>query len=113
MKTAVNIGVLLLSLFSFSCAHSVMRGSVAMKISDSEAHVCLGEGEVKIGDRVKLYRNVCKQELSAGKSAVGATSCRKAAVGMGTVEKILNEHYSVVKFEDGVKFEEGAFVEKQ
>jgi N-methylhydantoinase B/oxoprolinase/acetone carboxylase alpha subunit len=94
------------------CAHRVMRGSVAMKTSDTEAHVCMGKGEVTAGDRVRLFENACGGEGAGLRSGIG-TSCEKVELGMGTVEKVLNEHYSVVKFDKGVRFEKGTFVEKQ
>ena len=90
------------------CAHGLMRGSVAMKTSESEAHVCLGQGEVKAGDRVELFKNVCVRGGSKG----GGGSCEKRTLGKGTVQEVLNSHYSVVKFDSGVQFEEGTFVEK-
>ena len=93
------------------CAHGLMRGSVAMKVSDTEAHVCIGEGEVKSGDRVTLFRNECTPEGSSGRDGRGGGTCEKRQLGMGTVQEILNDHYSVVKFDSGVKFEEGTFVE--
>ncbi len=92
------------------CAsHGTMRGSVVMKADDGEAHVCLGEGEVKAGDRVALFKNVCK---SSGSKAQGQV-CEKVKVGNGVVERTLNEHYSVVRVDPGVVFEEGTTVEKQ
>ncbi len=92
------------------CAHSTMRGSVAMKANDEEAHVCMGDKEVKAGDRVALYKNQCTP--GAGKSGA-AEPCRKVKIGEGTVERVLNEHYSVVKVDPGVQFEEGTVVEKE
>ena len=41
-----------------SCAstkHKYMRGSVAMKLDNKTAHVCLGDNEVKTGDKVLFY----------------------------------------------------------
>ena len=109
MKTLI----LLVMIAGFSgCAHNVMRGSVAMKISDNEAHVCLGKGEVAVGDRVTLFRNACVG--AAGTSGDrGGASCEKKEVGMGSVQRILNQHYSVVKFDQDVQFDEGSFVEKR
>ena len=91
------------------CAHGTMRGSVAMKESVNEAHVCLGEGEVKVGDRVALYKNVC---TGGGKSRGEGAGCTKKLLGNGIVEETLNNHYSVVKVDPGVQFEEGTLVEK-
>ena len=94
------------------CAHSVMRGSVAMKISANEAHVCLGKGEIEAGDRVRLFRNVCTGK-GVGDRDIGRGSCEKKEIGMGSVQEVLNSHYSIVKFDQGVQFEEGTFVEKK
>lgn len=108
---------LLIALFVLiitGCAHhSLMRGTVAMKISDTEAHVCINNFEVKEGERVTLFRNVCptKGERLVLAQTTGIV-CKKVQVGMGTVTKILNEHYSIVKFDTGVTFDEGSFIEK-
>jgi hypothetical protein len=104
---------LVLTTLVVSCAHKTMRGGVAMKVSDTEAHVCLGEGEVKEGDRVNAFYNDCQSKDSGGKDGAYGVACVKTRLGTGIVTKILNDHYSVVKFEDGVKFTEGTFVEKR
>lgn len=97
------------------CAHSTMRGSVAMKASGDEAHVCMGDNEVKAGDKVALFKNVCTGAGSGGRSGdrSDSRSCKKVKLGDGVVERTLNEHYSVVKVDSGVQFEEGTVVEKQ
>jgi hypothetical protein len=111
---------LVATVFSISmlagCAHSTMRGSVAMKGNDEEAHVCLGDKEVKAGDRIALFKNVCTGgKGGGGRSGEGGGSgaCKKVKLGEGTVERTLNEHYSVVKVDPGVQFEEGSIVEKE
>ncbi len=95
------------------CAHGLMRGSVAMKVSDTEAHVCMDNTEAKVGDRVTLFRNNCPTKGGRARSGDGGGSCEKVQLGQGTVTEILNQHYSVVKFDPGVSFEEGSFVEKR
>lgn len=95
------------------CAHGIMRGSVAMKTSENEAHVCLGNGEVKPGDRVQVFRNVCPGKGPNIRASSSGAFCRKEGIGLGTVAQVLNEHYSVVKFDPGVPFEEGTLIEKQ
>lgn len=97
------VAVVLVSLGGCA-AHGTMRGSVVMKISDTEAHVCMGKGEVREGDRVDLYSDVCKPDGIR-------VSCRRASAGSGTVEKVLDDHYSVVRFTPGTRFEEGDTVE--
>lgn len=96
------------------CAHGLMRGSVAMKVSDTEAHVCMDKTEAKVGDRVTLFKNACTGSSGGIRTGLGAPrSCEKVQLGQGTVTEILNNHYSVVKFDAGVPFEEGTFVEKR
>lgn len=97
------------SAFSLTSCMTTMRGSVAMKTSDTEAHVCLGKGEVEPGDRVSLYRNDCPN--LAGKK-VGENACRKVKIGEGTVKEVLNDHYSVITLPPGIEFKEGTIVEK-
>ncbi|MEO6098153.1 MAG: hypothetical protein ABIW76_21805 [Fibrobacteria bacterium] len=83
-------------------AHSRMRGSVAMKVSDQEAHVCLGNTEVAVGDKLSVYKNDCPSKQR----------CKKIRLGEAKVTQVLDEHYSVVQFDPGVVFEEGTLVEK-
>lgn len=90
------------------CAHGVMRGSVAMKTSENEAHVCMDKSEAKVGEKVRLFTNKC---IKGSPKTKEGTSCEKVYLGDGVVTANLNDHYSAVKFDDGVKFEEGSFVE--
>lgn len=106
MKLAmITLGTV--ALIMTGCAHSKMRGSVAMKESDREAHVCLDRGDVKVGDKVQLFSNRC-----TGGSKMAGRTCEKVSGGTGVVSEIISDHYSRVTFDEGVKFEEGNFVEK-
>lgn len=87
----------------------MMRGTVAMKMSDNTSHVCLGDGSVKKGDKVMFYKNVC---TVAGSSGEGTSFCEMKSLGRGEVTKVLNSHYSEVKSEKNVVLEEGLLVEK-
>lgn len=96
-----------------ACASGVKRGVVAMKITDTDAHVGVGQDEVKVGDHVELYRNVCTGTNSGGRGDGGGTrSCKKESTGHGEVTQILNPDYSVVKFPKGTEFSEGDMIEK-
>lgn len=106
-----RLGIFFAVFSIIGCAHNTMRGSVAMKEDNSEAHVCLGKNEVKAGDRVTLFKNDCKA-VAGGGEADTSGSCEKVRIGEGTVERTLNEHYSIVKVDPGVKFQEGTIVEK-
>ena len=88
-----------------------------MKVTETEAHVGLGADEVSEGDHVELFKNICTDAIAAGgggRSAGGADrrSCRKELIGHGTVAKVLGADYSLVKFPDGTRFEEGDIIER-
>lgn len=101
----------LMALVSTGCSHSAhTRGSVALKENDQEAHVCLGDKEVKAGDKVALFKNQCTGSSSA--KANSGPVCTKVKLGEGVVTKTLNEHYSNIRVNSGVSFDEGAIVEK-
>ena len=72
-----------------------------MKLSNTVAHVCLGNREVSVGDPVALYRNEC----------LGKKVCEKVRIGRGKVTALLNEHYSEVTLDGPAKFDEGNIVE--
>ena len=94
-----------------SCAHSFMRGTVAMKVDDRTAHVCLGDDSVKKGDKIRFYTNECIE--GEGKDDGGGTrSCRLETIGEGIVSKTLNSHYSLVKTSKKFSFREGTLVQK-
>jgi hypothetical protein len=97
------VGALILS----SCASKVHRGVVAMKIDESTAHVGLNRGEVSVGDHVELYGSKCKRMPKSSEQ-----SCEKVSKGHGVVTEILNDNYSAIKFDNGVAFQEGDFIEK-
>lgn len=106
----MNLLFLGLSLFMVSCAskHSMMRGSVAMKIDESKGIACLESDEVKVGDVLNLYNNEC--EGAKGKD--GAASCKMVPAGKVEVTRLVNDHYSEFVTKDTVRFEEGSIIGK-
>lgn len=97
------------------CAHhQMMRGSVAMKANEREAHVCLGEDEVKVGDSVTAFRNACTlNSVDRAERGTKGVTCKLEKIGRGKVVSLLNNHYSTVEFDRGVPFEEGTVVQKE
>ena len=90
---------------------AVVRAPVAMKINDTEAHVCVGKEEVKVGDKFIAYKNECTPGRGKVAAESGTELCKKVKLGDAKIEKLLNEHYALLKFEPGVKFDERSFVE--
>lgn len=96
----------LLLLVACASNQKVHRGVVAMKIDESTAHVGLNQDEVALNDHVELYSNKCTRSVTK------EVSCQKVEKGHGTVSSVINKDYVVVKFSDGVSFQEGDVVEK-
>ncbi|MFO0842274.1 MAG: hypothetical protein U0797_07720 [Gemmataceae bacterium] len=105
----MNLRVFTLTDALATACGSVHRGVVAMKISDTAAHVCLNKDEVAVGDVVRLYRNVCR---NTPRSNLLPWNCEKRALATCVVTEVLNEHYSVVTLPAGTEFKEGDFVER-
>jgi hypothetical protein len=88
------------------------RGSVVMKMANGEAHVCLGNKEVQVGDSINLIRHECDTRRTGGREGGTTTVCTPRTLGAGTVTKVYDSHYSVAKFPEGLNFTEGDTVEK-
>ena len=106
----MSLSVLILN----GCAHSFMRGTVAMKMDSTTAHVCLGNNDVKVGDKVDFVENFCTGSNAIAVNDSGEVrSCEMKVIDTGTVTKLLNSHYSEVKVKEGFKLKEGILVQKR
>lgn len=113
MKNLIVL-LFLLPTILVGCVHTYMRGTVAMKVDENHAHVCLGKGSVKLGQKIVFYDNECDEgvvETEAGGAQVDSASCKMKKLGYGTITKVLNNHYSTVKLDKEFKFKEGQLVE--
>ena len=88
------------------------RAAVVMKIAENEGHVCMGIGEVSPGDRVSLFKSQCTRSAPSPKGRA-ASVCKRVELGEGEVISTINEHYSVIRVDPGVQFDEGTMVEKK
>lgn len=109
LASLASITLFLLS----ACAHT-QRATVAMKVNESEAHVGLGSGEVKPGDRIALFKNKCERPLGGIHQGVhNDPVCRKVEIGEGQITEVLNSQFSIARINPGVDFDEGTVVEKK
>jgi hypothetical protein len=99
-----------------ACAtgHGAMNGAVIMKVSETEAHVCLLEGDAPVGTRVQLYRHSCRTQYE--KPGTPGTErrpyiCEKQPVAVGTITQKMGGHYALVVFPQGTQYAEGYTVE--
>jgi len=106
----LNLTILAATLVLSSCSSTLHRGIIAMKLDEHTAHIGLNSKEVNVGDHVELYENKCTKPSKSASS--NTPSCQKIHKGHGLVTKVIGEDYSEVKFDDGVIFEEGNFIEK-
>ncbi len=111
MKTILT--TITLTLLLSSCAHNFMRGTVAMKTGERTAHVCLGDNDVKVGDKLDFYSNYCSGASSTDREDGDFIECKMKILGTGSVTKLLNSHYSEVKTDGRFKISEGTLVQKQ
>jgi len=88
--------------------HEQMRGSVALKISDSAGVACLFGDRPEVGDGLVLYRNVCTS-IDKGKDGSGR-NCKMVASGEARVTKLLNDHYAEFVTSTQFPFEEGSVI---
>jgi hypothetical protein len=93
---------------ALTCAcggHTLMRGTVVMKISPTEAYVCLHPGSFELGDRVRVYKTSCQMKLDR------AVDCQRRRVGEGWITQALNDHYAAIGVTSQSNLEEGFTVE--
>ncbi|MGE0175104.1 MAG: hypothetical protein AB7T49_20080 [Oligoflexales bacterium] len=89
------------------------KGGVVMQVDEQQAHVKLGNNEVKPGDKVEILNKECEDTAAGGARGKGnATRCRYIKTGEGVVTETLDEEYSVVKVPKGTKLRQGTLVKK-
>lgn len=100
--------VVLLSILIAGCAsrHERMKGSVAMKISESKGIACLFGESPKVGDELTLFENSCK-ETGSDKRAI---DCKMVESGSATITKMINDHYAEFETKQATPFQEGYMI---
>lgn len=103
-----NLMLLNVLLILASCAsrHTLMRGSVAMKVTESTGIACLESNQVKVGDTLTLLNNDC----TGSKGKEGSASCKLVPGGKVEVTRIVNDHYSEFKTLEAASFAEGSIL---
>jgi hypothetical protein len=85
--------------------HVLMRNTVVMKISPTEANVCLHPGSFAVGDRVNVYQTKCQMGIDR------TVGCHRYRVGEGTITRAINNHYAAIELATPSRLEEGFDVE--
>jgi len=109
-KYLLVIFLLITILSSCASKHSFMRGTVVMKIDSNHANICMGNQDVSVGTPIEFFIHHCNV-VSEGEYSVGY-NCTTRKLGVGTVTKLLNSHYSSVTTNGDFKFDEGTLVQK-
>jgi hypothetical protein len=84
--------------------HTLMHDTVVMKISPTEAQVCLHPGTFVVGDRVTVFKTTCQMGLDH------LMACHRDNVGRGRITRVINEHYATIEL-TARSLEEGFGVE--
>lgn len=98
--------LILTSLASCASRHTMMRGSVAMKMDEKKGMACLESNSVKVGDTLDLYNNDCTKPQ--GKE--GSPSCKMVKAGEAKITKLVNDHYSEFETTSDIQFAEGSIL---
>ena len=101
------------SLLVVGCAHNHPNGTVLLTDPDGLAHICLGKGEVGVGDRLGVYDVKCNQESIGGDRPRNTkTVCNRTKRGEASVVDVLDDHFSTIKPLGQVNIERGQLVER-
>ena len=103
--------MILASFLLVSCAskHNIMKGSVALKVSDTKGIACLYGEDPQVGDKLVLYANKC-EEVARG-STISGMSCKMVKSGEASINRLVNDHYAEFETTSPVSFKEGYTVE--
>ena len=109
LNSKLLLSFVFVSIFSVSCAskHTMMKGSVAMKLEESKGVACLFGEEPSVGAKLTLFNNDC----TGTKGKEGGVSCRMVKSGSATITRMINDHYAEFETDGGVSFVEGSIIE--
>lgn len=95
--------------FATGCATSPKtKCKAAVSHSPTEYDVCIGDKQVKAGDKVEFFEKHCSV---GGKNA--ARRCHNEKLGEGLVIKTLDEDLSTIKLDSEFEITESTIIEKK
>lgn len=100
----------ILPLMFVSCAtrHTLMNGTVALKIDEDTGIACVESNVAKVGTKMKLLNNDCKTQNFPDRRG----ACQLVEAGEVEVTKTLNDHYVEFRKISGSNFSEGSIIAK-
>ncbi len=114
MKNIWSIGLVTTFVLLQGCAHNHSSGSVLLTDHDGGAHVCLGEGEVSVGDAVDVFNVNCEQKMqSTVRTARVKTVCKKTKLGDAKVVEVTDDHFSRIEPTGALQLKAGQIVERK
>lgn len=98
-----------LSVLGTACGgHALMRGTLVTATSPSEGQICMHDGEVAVGDTVRVVHHTCNINTAAN---AAERQCVASSDGTATVTALLNEHYAMVQADPGTTLHDGDTIE--
>jgi hypothetical protein len=108
-RTGISfIALAFATLAACATGHEAMNGTVVMKVSETEAHVCIFGKDAPVGAQVQLFRHNCEMK---GGATPNRYECTKQQVAIGKIATKMGGHYALVTFPQGTKIEDGYTVE--
>lgn len=100
-----------LVLLASACGgHALMRGTLVTATSPSEGQICMHDGQVAVGDTVRVIHHTCNANTAAN---AAERACTASPGGTATVTELLNEHYAIVRAADGTTLTAGDTIEPE
>ena len=110
MKGKITALILILgTMYSCASRHTMMQGTVAMKIDNSSGIACMEANQMKVGNTLYLYNNDCSGKEASPREGKGI-SCKLVKVGQVEVTRLVNDHYSEFKTLTNTSFSEGSVI---
>lgn len=112
MKRIIQLAVVITAVVGLSaCAHTHdVKGPVEKSEIPAGVQVNIGQKEVKEGDKVNVFRSVCRRTGSGRNSS---TKCNDVKMGEAVVLKVLDHDSAIVGPQGDLKIDSSMTVEKQ
>ncbi len=115
VKRKLTLPIIILAALQFSCSafhrHSIENLQPADKIPEG-VQVKIGSSEVKEGDRISIFRKVCKPRRAGHRPRGKMQTCSNKKVGEASVIKVLDHDSAIVQPDSGITIESTMLFEK-
>lgn len=113
MKLLNLLSIIVISLFSFSCAHThKVQGPQEESVIPAGIRVGIGSKEIKDGDKVQILKTNCQKVVGASKTGRTSQTCTTSKIGEAVVLKVLDHDSAIIKPDGDLIIDQTMKVEK-